>query len=69
MLLIMLSKKNIDKKIVPCRYCSLDVEVGAKQCPHCGTHNPTIGVKKALMWTVGMISLFYIVGFVLESFN
>ncbi|SFZ97538.1 hypothetical protein MNB_SV-5-502 [hydrothermal vent metagenome] len=47
----------------------MEVEEGAKQCPHCGTHNPTIGVKKALMWTVGVITLFYIVGFVLELFN
>jgi uncharacterized protein (UPF0212 family) len=59
----------MSNKIMSCRYCHLEVEEGAKQCPHCGTHNPTIGVKKALLWTVGVISLFYVTGFVLQYFN
>jgi len=58
----------MSKKILPCRYCHLEVEEGAKQCVHCGTHNPTIGVKNALLWTVGTIGMFYIVWYLSQQF-
>jgi len=55
------------KKKVPCRYCKLEVEYGAKRCPHCGTHNPSMGVKRALVWTILGIIFLYVAAFILQA--
>ena len=57
------------KKKVPCRYCKLEVDRGIKRCPHCGTHNPSMGVKNALIWTVVAIGSLYLIGFILQVFQ
>jgi uncharacterized protein (UPF0212 family) len=57
--------KNEIKK-VPCRYCKQEVEMGVKRCPHCGTHNPSMNVKRAMIWTVSGIVVLYLIGFMLE---
>ncbi|SFV57661.1 hypothetical protein MNB_SV-10-115 [hydrothermal vent metagenome] len=56
----------MSKKQIPCRYCKQEVDDGVKRCPHCGTHNPTIGVKKAMVWTVSAIVVLYVVTFLVE---
>ncbi|MBA1420389.1 MAG: hypothetical protein FAF03_05895 [Epsilonproteobacteria bacterium] len=44
-----------------CSYCGGEIEKGIKSCPHCGTLNPSQDVKNALLWTVGMLTLFTII--------
>jgi len=56
------------EKQITCRYCKLDVENGIKCCPHCGTHNPTMNVKMALLWTVGTIGMFYVIWYLSQQF-
>jgi len=51
-----------------CRYCGGEVEKGARRCPHCGTRNPTMGTKDAMIWTVGMILVLYIALYLYRSF-
>lgn len=55
------------KKKVPCRYCKLEVDREVKRCPNCGTHNPTMGVKNAMIWTIVAIGAFYLIGFILQE--
>jgi len=59
----------MEKKKVPCRYCKLEVEKGIRRCPHCGTLNPSMGVKQSLIWTVSAIVILYLVAFILEYFK
>jgi len=49
---------------VPCRYCKNPVDKGVKRCPHCGTHNPSMNAKRAMVWTVVTILLLYVTTFV-----
>jgi len=55
-----------EKKTVPCRYCNLEVGMGVKRCPHCGTHNPSMNVKRAMVWTVTTIVVFYLINFLVQ---
>ncbi len=59
----------MEKKKVPCRYCKQDVEKGIRRCPYCGTHNPSMNVKQAFVWTVGFIVFLYFTAFVLKQFQ
>ena len=52
-----------EKKTVPCRYCKQPVEKGSRRCPYCGTHNPSIDVKEAMVWTVSVIAVIYLLLF------
>jgi len=54
------------KKTISCRYCNQEVEMGVKRCPHCGTHNPSMNVKRAMIWTISGIVVLYLIGFILE---
>ena len=54
------------KNEVPCRYCKQLVDSGTKRCPYCGTHNPSMNVKRAMIWTVSSIVVLYLIGFVLK---
>jgi len=54
------------KKTVPCRYCNLEVEMGVKRCLYCGTHNPSMNVKRAMVWTVTTIAVFYLINFLIQ---
>jgi uncharacterized protein (UPF0212 family) len=63
------NKMEKETKKVPCRYCNLEVEMGVKRCPHCGTHNPSMNVKRAMIWTVSSIAVLYLIGFILEVLN
>ncbi|MCF6207507.1 MAG: hypothetical protein L3J47_11580 [Sulfurovum sp.] len=45
---------------LPCRYCKLPVEKGDRRCPHCGTLNPSMDVKRSLIWTVSVIAVIYL---------
>ena len=55
-----------EKKEILCRYCNLPVDNGIRRCPHCGTHNPSMNVKRAMIWTVSSIVVLYLIGFVLK---
>ncbi len=59
----------MEKKKVPCRYCKLEVEKGARRCPHCGTLNPSMGVKQSLIWTVSAIVILYLIAYILAYFK
>jgi len=59
----------MEKKMVPCRYCKHEVEKGIRRCPYCGTHNPSMNVKQALVWTVGFIVFLYLAAFILKQFQ
>jgi len=59
----------MEKKKVPCRYCKLEVEKGIRRCPHCGTLNPSMGVKQSLIWTVSAIVILYLVAYILAYFK
>jgi len=56
----------MSEKKVPCRYCGKEVEMGVKRCSHCGTHNPSMDVKRAMIWTVSGIVVLYLTGYILE---
>jgi len=56
-----------ESKTVPCRYCKHEVEKGIRRCPYCGTHNPSMNVKQAFVWTVSGILFLYLLAFVLQS--
>ena len=56
----------MEKKKVPCRYCKHEVEKGIRRCPYCGTHNPSMNVRQALIWTVSAILFLYLLAFVLQ---
>jgi len=58
-----------EKKKVPCRYCKQEVDMGMKRCPSCGTHNPSMNVKRAMIWTVSGIVVLYIIGFIVQLFQ
>ncbi|WP_041672740.1 hypothetical protein [Sulfurovum sp. NBC37-1] len=62
-------EKKDTKKKVPCRYCKLEVDKGIKRCPHCGTHNPSMGVKRAMIWSISMIIVLYLAAFILQRFG
>ena len=51
---------------VPCRYCKNEVDRGMKRCPHCGTLNPSMGVKQSLIWTVSAIVVLYMIAAVIQ---
>jgi len=51
-----------------CNYCDHPIEKGTKRCSHCGTLNPSIRTKEALIWTVGMIVVFFIVIEIMDLF-
>ncbi len=57
------------KKTLPCRYCKNEVEKGVKRCPHCGTLNPSMGVKQSLIWTVSAIVVLYAIGAAVRYFK
>ena len=59
----------MEKKKVPCRYCKLEVEKGARRCPYCGTLNPSMGVKQSLIWTVSAIVILYILSYIIGYFK
>ena len=43
-----------------CNYCAHPIEKRSKRCEHCGTLNPGLRTKEALVWTIGMIVVFYV---------
>ena len=53
----------------PCRYCKQAVEKGTRRCPHCGTLNPSMGVKQSLIWTVSAIVVLYLAAYVVNCFK
>jgi len=55
-----------EKNEVPCRYCKQPVTTGTKRCPHCGTFNPSMDVKRAMVWTVVTIGVFYLINFIIQ---
>ena len=57
------------KDELPCRYCKQPVSKGDKRCPHCGTFNPSMDVKRTMVWTVGVIAALYIAAFIIETFR
>jgi RNA polymerase subunit RPABC4/transcription elongation factor Spt4 len=63
---IMREKKKTEKK-APCRYCGQEVPKNIRRCPYCGTLNPTVTVKDALYWTMGVILVIYGIGFFLKQ--
>ena len=63
-----MEKEETNNK-VPCRYCKLEVDKGIKRCPYCGTHNPSMGVKRAMIWTISMIIVLYLGAFILQQFQ
>jgi RNA polymerase subunit RPABC4/transcription elongation factor Spt4 len=52
---------------IPCRYCKYDIDKGMKRCPHCGTLNPSMGVKQSLIWTVSAIVILYLLSFLIHT--
>jgi len=43
-----------------CNYCGASIEKGIKSCPYCGTVNPSMDTKSALLWTVGVLVVLYL---------
>jgi Zn finger protein HypA/HybF involved in hydrogenase expression len=60
------NKMEKEKNEVPCRYCKQPVNTGIKRCPHCGTFNPSMNVKRAMVWTVATIAMLYLASFVMQ---
>lgn len=55
-----------EPQTTPCRYCKHEVEKGTRRCPHCGTLNPSMGVKQSLIWTVSAIVVLYLVAYLVK---
>jgi len=55
-----------EKNEVPCRYCKQPVDTGMKRCPYCGTLNPSMNVKRAMIWTVSTIAVLYLINFIIQ---
>ncbi len=58
-----------ESKTTSCRYCKLEVEKGERRCPHCGTLNPSMGVKQSLIWTVSAIVMLYLASYIIGYFK
>ncbi len=58
-----------EPQTTPCRYCKQPVEKGTRRCPHCGTLNPSMGVKQSLIWTVSAITILYLAAYILSYFK
>jgi len=56
----------MSKQELPCRYCKQPVDMGTKRCPHCGTLNPSMNVKRAMIWTVATIAVLYLINFMIQ---
>ncbi|MCF6206933.1 MAG: hypothetical protein L3J47_08615 [Sulfurovum sp.] len=57
---------NNESNKLPCRYCKQPIEKGDKRCPYCGTLNPSMDVKRSLIWTVSAIAVLYVVAYMVQ---
>jgi len=48
-------------KLAPCRYCKKEIEIKKRQCPYCGTLNPTVKKKEIIITMAVIVVVMYAV--------
>lgn len=52
----------IKEKIIkqePCRYCKKEIDTKKRQCPYCGTLNPTVKKKEIIITMAVILVIMY----------
>ncbi|NVJ52104.1 MAG: hypothetical protein HWD90_00325 [Campylobacteraceae bacterium] len=51
----------------PCRHCKREIETKKRQCPYCGTLNPTVKIKEIAIGIAAVTIIMYAVSFFINS--
>lgn len=57
----MTKNKGTIIKLEPCRHCKREIEPKKRQCPYCGTLNPTVKMKEIVVGIASVTVIMYLV--------
>ena len=66
-LLIWFHFKGYDINLEPCRTCKAQIKTKIRQCPYCGTLNPTVKLKEIFIGIAGVILVMSIVTYFMNN--